>query len=77
MTRPGWIKLTKYEPDVITPSDTSAIYINADHIQSVYEEVEGNGDIVTVIDLVTGQCLVAEELERVLERIETARILKT
>lgn len=77
MTRPGWIKLTKYEPDVISPSDTSVIYINTDHIQSVYEEVEDNGDIITVIDLVTGRHLVTEVLELVLQMIETARILKT
>lgn len=75
MARPGWIGLTKYEPDVITPSDTSTIYINANLIQSVYEEVEDNGDIITVIDLVTGRYLVTESLERVLHRIETARIL--
>ena len=73
----GWIKLTKYEPDALVPSDTSAIYINVDQIQSVYEEVEDNGDIITVIDLVTGRHIVSEEAVNVLQKIKLARPTRT
>ena len=73
----GWIKLTKYEPDALVPSDTSAIYLNVDQIQSVYEEVEDNGDIITVIDLVTGRHIVSEEAVNVLQKIKLARPTRT
>ena len=73
----GWIKLTKYEPDALVPSDTSAVYINVDQIQSVYEEVEDNGDIITVIDLVTGRHIVSEEAVNVLQKIKLARPTRT
>ncbi|MBR3237408.1 MAG: hypothetical protein IKF99_03125 [Oscillospiraceae bacterium] len=73
----GWIKLTKYEPDALVPSDTSAVYVNVDQIQSVYEEVEDNGDIITVIDLVTGRHIVSEEAVNVLQKIKLARPTRT
>lgn len=73
----GWIKLTKYEPNALVPCDTSAVYINVDQIQSVYEEVEDNGDIITVIDLVTGRHIVSEEAVNVLQKIKLARPTRT
>ena len=74
----GWIRLTRWRPDALLMSDLDPIYVNVEQIQAVYEEVFGdNGDIVTVIDMVTGEFRVSEDVNAVLQKIRLSRPVRT
>ena len=48
-----------------------------DNVQAVYEEVMDNGDIVTVIDMITGQFEVSDDADEVLKKIRLSRPTRT
>lgn len=74
----GWIKLTRWSPDALLESDLDPIYVNVEQIQAVYEEVVGDeGDIVTVIDMLTGEFKVSEDAKEVLQKIRLSRPVRT
>lgn len=73
----GWIKLTRWDPSAPDPDHAGDIYISVDNIQAVYEEVMDNGDIVTVIDMITGQFEVSEDIDEALRKINLARPTRT
>ena len=73
----GWIKLNEWKPDAYLPDHAGDLYISVDNIQAVYEEVEDNGDIVTVIDMITGEFRSSDGIDEVLKKIRLARPTRT
>ena len=73
----GWVKLTRWDPTAPDPEHAGDIYISVDNIQAVYEELMDCGPVVTVVDMITGQFEVSEDVDEVLKKIRLARPTRT
>lgn len=73
----GWIKADRWDPSAPDPDHAGEIYISVDNVQAVYEEVMDNGDIVTVINMITGQFEVSDDADEVLKKIRLSRPTRT
>lgn len=75
----GWIKLRRYNPDAIFADDCAPVYVSVDQIQAIYEEVDQNNDgvIVTVLDMITGEIKVDNDIKEVLHEVKLSRPTRT
>ena len=75
----GWIKLRRYNPDAIFADDCATVYVNVDQIQAIYEEVDQDNDgmIVTVLDMITGEIKVDNDIKEVLREVKLSRPTRT
>lgn len=75
----GWIKLRRYNPDSIFANDCAPVYVSVDQIQAIYEEADQNNDgaIVTVLDMITGEIRVDNDIKEVLRGVKLSRPTRT
>lgn len=75
----GWIKLRRYDPFAIFADDCAPVYVSVDQIQAVYEEQDHDNDgvLVTVLDMITGEIRVDNDINEVMREIKLARPVRS